>query len=660
MIFTEIVLHNFGIYKGRHIVDLTPSSANKPIILIGGLNGGGKTTFLDALQLSLYGKFAKCSNRGELPYNEYLKETINRYVQPEEGAALELEFIYFSEGKQTTYRIKRFWKISGKSVKETIEVIKNGHLDPVMSEQWYEYVDEFIPGNISGLFFFDGEQIENLANPESSADIIQTGIVSLLGLDLVDKLQEDLRTIERRRLAKQVDGKTSKAVNLLENEIEQLQQKQKQQSEISANKVSEIDSLKRQIIDAKRSYKNHGGELFEQRDLIEKQHQHNEVLLENTEEEIRKFAEGPAPLNLVKDLLRKAQKQSQKEQNSLVNREVIETIEERDQDIVHQFSKISNNKGNIDQLHQLLTNDRNARHKSAKEKTPLNIRPEALQIYDKHFFSQIQNEAKHLEKKYKNLIYELNTSDQKLSAVPEADIIKEVAQQLKAAEDKSKLSQGELSILQKLYNETVKRTNNKQDELDRLLHKANDEQLSSHHDKRILEHSIEVRKTLGLYRKKLIDQHIRRLEILIKESFTALIRKSDLVHKIQINPDDFSLGIISQQNEIIPTMRLSAGERQLLAISILWGLAKASGRPLPVIIDTPLGRLDSEHRGHLLENYFPNASHQVILLSTDTEIDNEYRNELSNRIGKEYYIQYKEEQKTSTITPGYFKDYLIS
>ena len=156
MIFTEIIIHNFGVYKGRHIIDLTPESSKKPIILFGGLNGGGKTTFLDALQLTLYGKFAKCSNRGELSYHDYLKETINRYVSPEEGAAIELEFIYFNEGERTTFRIKRFWKSTGKNIKETMEVLKNGKLDLAMSSQWYEYVDEFIPSNISGLFFFDG------------------------------------------------------------------------------------------------------------------------------------------------------------------------------------------------------------------------------------------------------------------------------------------------------------------------------------------------------------------------------------------------------------------------------------------------------------------------------------------------------------------------
>ena len=654
MIFTEIVLHNFGIYKGRHIVDLTPKSAKKPIILFGGLNGGGKTTFLDALQLTLYGKFAKCSNRGELSYQDYLKETINRHASIEDGAALELEFIHYSEGNQTTYRIKRLWKSTGKQIKETLEVLKDGQTDPVMSDQWYEYVNEFIPINISGLFFFDGEQIENLANPESSAEIIQTGIMSLLGLDLVDKLQDDLRTIERRRLAKQVDSKASKAINHLESEIEHLQQQCLQQYDSVASKESEIDTLERQILDSKRSYKQHGGELYEQREVIEKQHRNNEHQLTNNQDNIRKFADGSAPLLLVKNLIKNAQKQSKKEQKALLNRDVIQTIEERDLEILGQFSEYAKNKQNVELLNQLLAKDRDKRHESSREVTPLCIRPELIQQFDNNFFFQLQKESKQLKETHDHLSDQLAISDRQLSTIPDADMIRNVAQQLKTSEDNKKIAQGEIKTLQKLYDETTKVINSKQNELDRLYHNANDEQLSSHRDNRILEHAVEVRNTLQLYRKALIGKHIGRLESLIKESFTSLMRKNDLVHNISINPEDFSLSIISQDDEIIPAKRLSAGERQLLAISILWGLAKASGRPLPAIIDTPLGRLDSEHRGHLIDNYFPNASHQVILLSTDTEIDNEYRDAMSKRIGKEYHIQYHEKQQTSTITPGYF------
>ena len=105
---------------------------------------------------------------------------------------------------------------------------------------------------------------------------------------------------------------------------------------------------------------------------------------------------------------------------------------------------------------------------------------------------------------------------------------------------------------------------------------------------------------------------------------------------------------------MMPFSRLSAGERQLLAISLLWGLARASGRPLPTIIDTPLGRLDSSHRRHMIDRYFPVASHQVILLSTDEEIDIESLERLLPYVGRRYYLQFDETSRSTMITEGYF------
>src|ERR1700730_1742975 len=98
MILEELVLHNFGVYRGRQSLSLEPPSSTKPIVLFGGMNGSGKTTLLDALQLVLYGKFAECSNRGESSYEKYLRSAISRSAGSDEGAALELQFRHVSEG----------------------------------------------------------------------------------------------------------------------------------------------------------------------------------------------------------------------------------------------------------------------------------------------------------------------------------------------------------------------------------------------------------------------------------------------------------------------------------------------------------------------------------------------------------------------------------
>ena len=106
--------------------------------------------------------------------------------------------------------------------------------------------------------------------------------------------------------------------------------------------------------------------------------------------------------------------------------------------------------------------------------------------------------------------------------------------------------------------------------------------------------------------------------------------------------------------KVVRPDRLSAGERQLLAVSLLWGLAKASRRALPAVIDTPLGRLDSTHRRHLVKRYFPFASHQVLLLSTDEEIRGEYLDESRPSVGRSYLLQYDETAHSTEIVEGYF------
>src|SRR5262249_17771041 len=143
-----------------------------------------------------------------------------------------------------------------------------------------------------------------------------------------------------------------------------------------------------------------------------------------------------------------------------------------------------------------------------------------------------------------------------------------------------------------------------------------DVQKRKEEDRRILQHSAAARATLEKFKVVAIRRRTDQLEHLVLESFQYLLRKRHLVKKIRIDPETFGIELTGGDGKPLSTERLSQGERQLLATSLLWGLAKASGRPLPTVIDTPLGRLDSSHRHHMLNRYFPFASHQVILLST--------------------------------------------
>ena len=126
--------------------------------------------------------------------------------------------------------------------------------------------------------------------------------------------------------------------------------------------------------------------------------------------------------------------------------------------------------------------------------------------------------------------------------------------------------------------------------------------------------------------------------------------------KLQERKTDLLAHTMNSNDREVPKKSLSAGEKQLMIISLLWALAICSKKKLPVIIDTPLSRLDSEHRASLVKTYFPNASEQTIILSTDSEINHHYYDMMKEYVGDEFLLVYDDIHKNTTISRGYFKE----
>ena len=156
------------------------------------------------------------------------------------------------------------------------------------------------------------------------------------------------------------------------------------------------------------------------------------------------------------------------------------------------------------------------------------------------------------------------------------------------------------------------------------------------------------------FRRLKADRKIEQLEHEFTEAFQALARKDDLVASARIDTRNFTVKLLNREGRELQKAQLSAGEKQIYAIAMLEALARTSGRRLPVVIDTPLGRLDSHHRANLVTNYFPRASHQVILLSTDVEVDESFYRELSPNISHAFEIRYDPEAHASNLHEGYF------
>lgn len=159
---------------------------------------------------------------------------------------------------------------------------------------------------------------------------------------------------------------------------------------------------------------------------------------------------------------------------------------------------------------------------------------------------------------------------------------------------------------------------------------------------------------LEAYRVRLQENKIGLLARTMTDCYKKITSKKNLIDQIKMDPVTLDFVYADSNGSIIPQASLSAGEKQLMVIAMLWSLAICSKWKLPVIIDTPLARLDSTHRLALITSYFPNASDQTIILSTDFEIDSNCYSLLKESVGDEFTLVYDDERKCSTIQRGYF------
>ncbi|MDF2366029.1 DNA sulfur modification protein DndD [Sneathiella sp.] len=350
MILDEIILHNFGLYRGTQRVGLTPPAPNKPIVLIGGLNGGGKTTFLDALQLVLFGPHAKCSNRGSLAYSEYLSRCIHRRSGNTESG-IEISFRHTVEGSEEHYHLRRFWKLSSSGCKERFEVLKNGQPEPTLADNWATQVEEFFPANIAHLFLFDGEQVEAYASQTDSSTLIGAAIQNLLGLDMVDQLEKDLLVYERRKRSENKDTPRHAEITSAQDAVRELRRRlDALKQERAALQTHRIDKQQRALKKVEEKYRKIGGTLYDHRGAIESKWSDSVQRVEDGEAALRDFAGGASPLLLVRVLLDSAELRDQHEEDCRRARELADALNDRDKAVLKHMRVQKTAKKTIDAL----------------------------------------------------------------------------------------------------------------------------------------------------------------------------------------------------------------------------------------------------------------------------------------------------------------------
>lgn len=659
MIFLELVLQNFGPYCGKQVINLEPrvEKNSRPIILLGGMNGGGKTTLMDAIRLALYGHRAQCSTRGNLSYNDFLTQCVNSHTPPTEKTRIELVFEHIENDKPVTYRVVRTWEKNPKDGKDSLGILDpKDWLNTALANIWDEYIENLLPLGISNLFLFDGEQVKELAEQEVPPPIVVDAVRGLLGLELAERLAVDLEILVNRKRKAIAD--TQDLANLEEIELH-LKQQEEQYKVESQN----FDSLQKKLKEASKQqqeafdkFVSEGGKIAGDRAHLEKQQQEKTELAEQARMTMRELATDILPLALIQPLLTQADSQAEKElrrQQAQIARTI---LVEREQRLINFITQLAIADEHIDKITSFLEQENIAiAPETTEHETWLLSEPETLnQLYNilNYHLDAAKNTAQEQLTLLKNKEEEIITIERQVFASASPETYQKLVNNLEQAQNNLSEAKAKYETAKRRLDELADNIKKTKKDLEQYTEQNIDRKNNEH----IITASAKVQETLKLFRERLTLRKLNKLELEVTECFRYLLHKSDLVHRVAIDTHSFSLSLYDIEGKPVPKHRLSAGEKQLLAIAFLWGLARVSGRRLPVAIDTPLGRLDSSHRQNLVERYFPSASHQVILLSTDTEIGEVEVKKLrqNEAIAHEYLLKYDSSNRQTTIQPGYF------
>ncbi len=171
------------------------------------------------------------------------------------------------------------------------------------------------------------------------------------------------------------------------------------------------------------------------------------------------------------------------------------------------------------------------------------------------------------------------------------------------------------------------------------------------HSTKAISAAVRSRAVLAAFKERLLASKAKWLSEKITEELRSLMRKQSLVTGVRVDPDTYQVTIIGARGVELPMERLSAGERQLLAIAVLSALIRERKGQFPVVVDTPLARLDRTHREALIRRFFAKVSHQVIVLSTDEEVEGSVFDAMARYTSKAYQIEFSDDTRSSHVGP---------
>ena len=654
MLLERLSLENYGSYAAKSEFDLS-STPDKPIVLVGGLNGAGKTTLFESLMVALYGKTYLGRRATKKEYMEFISEKMHRHGNVRaDSASVEIAFRFYHNGCEDGYVVNRSWTRDGASVSESLLIQKNGTpMNDLDESQWQSFIEGLLPLGIAQLFFFDGEKIVRMTQwNDPGNDEIQISLDMLLGSELINRLYSDLDLYMVRRLGKaDANGAMQEKYNEMSKEKESLASDIEILNAECEQKNIEIQEANSMVASKESKIMGIGGTLVDTRENLLTQKAVLEEKLRHQGKTIQEELGEDAPLYLATEMLQDIKKQV-----------------ESDMSITSQKASAHAAKHKIGKLKDEMVKDEfwpNGVDGALSDKIMQRLDSMFEAPRDDTFFDMAPNDAawmldkiSKLPEKYDSLYQQIieygktDTHFEKVESdlvqIPKDDEIGPKISEINSLHQEIGILKSEIAHIEQQVSSKQAYQKILQNKLKKILdgiykNKTADAGMNL---------ASNMQSVLDTYSKNLRERKIRDLESNLLNATKSLLHKKH-IDRIEIDRTTFEIRAYAKDDES-PLKLPSMGERQMVGTALLWAIAKTSGRSLPFVIDTPLGRLDGKHLSNLMSKFYPFASHQLILLSTDREIGGKEYAELEPYTSRSYQIACDESKSVTTVTRGYF------
>src|SRR5258705_2976785 len=652
----DLSLHNFGVFRGHQKFDLSPTikpdGSTRHLVLIRGQNGVGKSTLFRAMALALYGSRALGERVSRKDYSDFIAGTLHRPSQngasaPSDQGGIGLTFQYVRSGEALQIQIRREWCRTTNGMRETLSILCNDSppdVDPADFQMW---LDEFVPQGLEPLCFFDVEQMDAFAAAGETNGFIGGALHRLLGINLANRLSSDL---ERYTV---MQGGGSKAIDRLRTDMLEAEAAQVKNNEKLESLQSEVKALtdRQNAVESdlgvqERLLASEGGTYSARRPVQEERLTTIQKEIEETKAEVHTLMSDLLPFCVVPRLCealrirlsRELEVQRLITANLVWEERVAKVKKALKKDELWSGIKVSAKirKGFVDRLIRELSSAPKGTLESRIIHNLAESEHQQLQSWISQTLQAIPEQARTICKKLAELQTEERKTRAELQRVPDENAIAPVHTEILRLE--SVLD--ELRAQRVVLGEEIGVVKFQRDQEERKLQNLQEKLRKAQMSERRLALADKSKLALRKYSDALLGQKLGEFEQELVVRFNSICRKEHLLDAVHINRVDYSIQLHRSKNQMLSLSELSAGERQLYALAVLWALRSVSSRQLPLVLDTPLARLDKDHRHRLLFDYFPAVSDQVILFVTDSELNRPMMADAEPFVSRVYRLVY--------------------